>query len=108
MIKFNENSLSNRVIIRPLILAKRSAAGLDLSALDDRKQAINTNQGEVFMIGRDAWYDKPVKPDVKVGDKVYYSKYGGMVLKMDGMEDFLILCNDEDILVGYENDTNNS
>jgi chaperonin GroES len=101
VIKFNEDSLSNRVIIKPFIMAKKSAGGIDLTALDDRKQAINTNQGEVFMIGREAWFDKPQKPDVKVGDKVYYSKYGGMVLKLDGMEDFLVLCNDEDILVGY-------
>jgi co-chaperonin GroES (HSP10) len=61
-------------------------------------------KGEVMYIGPMAWYDLPEKPDVKVGDNVYYSKYGAMVIKVEGMDSFLVICNDKDVLVAYEGD----
>lgn len=99
MIKFNESSLAERVILKPFV-EKVSKGGIHI-ARDKRSQAINTNQGEVMFIGPMAWYDLPEKPSIKIGDKVYYAKYGAMVLEVDGYEDFLVLCNDKDILVGY-------
>ena len=101
-VKFNRESLAERVLIKPFI-EKVSKGGIHI-ARDVRTQAINTNQGEIFMIGTMAWYDLPEKPNIKVGDKVYYSKYGGMTLQVDGFEDFLVICNDKDILVAYEHD----
>jgi co-chaperonin GroES (HSP10) len=52
------------------------------------------------MIGPSCW-DNMERPDIKVGDLVYYARYGAMTIKPEGSEDFLILANDEDILVGY-------
>ncbi|SRR5260221_2915731 len=101
-IKFNESSLAERVILKPLI-EKMSKGGIAM-VRDERSQAINTNQGEVLFIGPMCWYDLPQKPDVKIGDKVFYSKYGAMVLKPEGVENFLVLCNDKDILVGYSDE----
>ena len=37
---------------------------------------------------------KRVKPDVKIGDKVLYSKYGGTEIKIDG-EDHLLMREDD-------------
>lgn len=102
-VKFEVSSLAERVIIKPFI-EKVSKGGIVI-ARSDRDQAINTNRGEVLLIGPQAWYDLPEKPNVKVGDKVYYQKYGAAVLKIDGTEDFYIICNDKDILVAYEGDT---
>ena len=99
---FLEKTLAERVIIKPLV-AKKSKGGIILSQ-DERSQAINADRGEVFLIGPMAWYDLPEKPDIKVGDKVYYSKYGAKTLKPEGSEDFFIICNDKDILVGYTDD----
>ena len=99
--KFNKDSLDVRVILKPYILPKKSASGLDLSAVSERTQAINTDQGEVFMIGPNAWHESPTKPKLKKGDKVYYSKYGAKVLKDESNGDLYIICNDLDILVGY-------
>mgnify|MGYP001566266919 CR=1 FL=1 len=99
-IKFKQSSLAERVILKPFI-EKVSKGGIVISR-DERSQAVNTNQGEVVMIGEQAWYDLPVKPDIKPGDKVYYAKYGALVIKPEGQEDFLIICNDKDILVAYE------
>ena len=103
MITFKETSLAERVILKPFI-EKQSKGGIYI-ARDERSQAINTDQGEIFMIGTQAWYDLPSKPDIKVGDKVYYSKYGAKVIKPEGAEDFYIICNDKDILVAYEGNT---
>lgn len=100
--KFKASSLAERIIIKPFI-EKQSKGGIVI-ARDERSQAINTDQGEIVMIGDQAWYDLPTKPDVKVGDRVYYSKYGAKVIKPEGCEDFLIICNDKDILVAYEGD----
>jgi co-chaperonin GroES (HSP10) len=60
-VQFNQESLAERVILKPLI-EKVSKGGIVIST-DDRKQAINTNQGEVVMIGPMAWYDLPEKPE---------------------------------------------
>jgi len=99
MITFNQKSLGRRVLLKPKI-EKETKSGIVI-ARDERTQAINTNQGEVFMIGPACWEDYETKPEVNVGDQVYYARYGAMTIKPDGMEDFLVLCNDEDILVGY-------
>lgn len=102
-VKFKATSLAERVVIKPLI-EKVSKGGIHI-ARSERDQAINTNQGEIYLIGPMAWYDLPTKPDIKVGDKVYYSKYGAMVVKVEGEEDFLVICNDKDVLIAYEGDT---
>jgi co-chaperonin GroES (HSP10) len=101
--KFKESSLAERVVLKPLI--EKVTKGGIVIATSERNQAINTNQGVVHMIGPMAWYDLPQKPDIKVGDKVYYSKYGAMVLKTE--EEYFVLCNDKDILVGFEGEAAN-
>lgn len=98
--KLKPSSLANRVVIKPLI-EKVSKGGIVLPR-DERSQAVNTNQGEIYMIGDQAWYDLPSKPDIKVGDKVYYAKYAALVIKPEDSEDFLVLVNDVDVLVAYE------
>ena len=100
--KFNQQSLGHRIILKPKI-EKVSKGGIVL-ARGEREQAVNTNQGEVFMIGPSCWDGMTTKPDIKVGDKVYYARYGAMTIKPEGSEDFLVMCNDEDILVGYQDE----
>lgn len=98
--EFLQKSLGNRVILKPKI-EKVSKGGIHI-ARDERSQAVNTDQGEVYMVGPMCWYDLPDKPDVKPGDTVYYSHYGAKTIKPDNSEDFFIICNDVDILVGYK------
>jgi co-chaperonin GroES (HSP10) len=98
--KFNQDSLDVRVILKPLLL--KSKGGIDLSAISNRQQAINTDKGEILMIGPAAWYDRPVKPNLKPGDKVYFSKYGAKVLKDEDTGELYTICNDDDVLCGYE------
>jgi chaperonin GroES len=53
-------------------------------------------RGEVLAVGRGKLLDNgEVRPlDVKVGDKVLFSKYGGTEIKIDG-EDLLVMREDD-------------
>jgi chaperonin GroES len=54
-------------------------------------------EGEIVAVGAGRTEDgKVVPPEVKVGDKVIYSKYGGTEIKVEGTE-YLIL-SERDIL----------
>lgn len=101
--KFRADTLGVRVILKPYI-EKESKGGI-IIARDERTQAINTDKGEVLLVGPDAWYDKPNRPNIKPGDTVFYAKWGAKMLQdPEDKESFYILCNDEDILVGYTNE----
>ncbi len=104
--RFKPETLAHRVILKPFIQTKTDW-GLEL-VRDERSQAINTNKGEVVHIGPCCWFDKPVKPDLKPGDKVYYAKYGAMVLKDEETGELYIIANDEDVLVGYDGNSKTS
>lgn len=97
--KFNQNSLGFRVILKPFI-EKVSKGGIAL-VRDERTQAINTDKGEVYMIGPEAFKALGYNAPITVGNKVYYSKYGAKVIKDEVTEELYILINDEDILVEY-------
>ena len=100
--KFRPETLVHRVILKPFVLGKKSEGGIILPT-NQRMDAVNSDKGTIFMIGPKAWGDDKKKP-VKVGDTVFYAKYGAKVLRDEDKEDeFFILCNDEDILVGYTN-----
>lgn len=98
--KFLAETLAERVLIKPYI--EEVSKGGILISRDPRSQAINTDRGEIYMIGPSAWYDLPEKPPLKPGDKVFYSHYGAKTIKVG--KDFLIICSDKDILLGYEDE----
>ena len=108
--KFLQESLAERVILKPFI-EQVSKGGIVL-ARDARSQAINTDKGEVVMVGPGAWWDMPeaVRPKLNPGDKVYYAKYGAKTFRNEDQPDpeapdaYFVMCNDKDILVGYTND----
>ena len=85
-----------RVVLRPNLPKKQ---GLIELVYDERRVSADSDTGDVLAIGPLAfkdWGGKEVAPWYKVGDKVYYSKYGAKVLR-DG-KDFYIILNYEDVL----------
>ena len=101
--KFRQETLVHRVILKPAIV-KKTESGI-IVASSDRMQATNSDRGEVVMIGPEAWKDFGCKkPPVKVGDKVVFSKYGAKILKFKEDDEIYLIVNDEDILVGYKDD----
>jgi chaperonin GroES len=79
--------LEDRVVVKPGEAEERTASGLVIP--DTAKE--KPQQGEVVAVGPGRFEDGTRVPfDVKVGDTVVYSKYGGTEVTLEG-EDYLIL-----------------
>ncbi len=81
--------LHDRIVVRRIEAEQKSAGGIIIP--DTAKE--KPQQGEVIAVGpgRRAENSGELIPlDVKVGDTVVYSKYGGTEITIDG-EDLLIL-----------------
>ncbi len=93
--------LGDRLIVRALEEEQTTASGIVLP--DTAKE--KPQRGEVIAAG-DGRYDedgeKRIPLDVKEGDKVLYSKYGGTEIKVDG-EDLLVL-RESDVLAKIESE----
>ena len=79
--------LADRVLLKPVEAMETTASGIILSTATKEKPVVS----EVVAVGPGGVVDgKEVKMQVKVGEKVIYSKYAGTEVKMDG-EDFIIV-----------------
>jgi chaperonin GroES len=81
--------LEDRVVVRTLEAEQTTASGLVIP--DTAKE--KPQEGEVLAVGPGRWDDEGenrIPLDVKVGDVVLYSKYGGTEVKYDG-EEYLVL-----------------
>jgi chaperonin GroES len=91
--------LDDRIVVKPGEAEERTASGLVIP--DTAKE--KPQQGSVLAVGPGRWSDDEGKHfplDVKVGDTVLYSKYGGTEVTVDG-EDLLILSS-RDVLAIVE------
>jgi chaperonin GroES len=87
MAKFGIKPLEDRVVVRPIEEEEMTASGLVIP--DTAKE--KPTEGEVIAVGPGRFEEgKRVPLDVKVGDKVIYSKYGGNEYKYKG-EEYVIL-----------------
>ena len=81
--------LDDRIVVRPNEAEERTASGLVIP--DTAKE--KPQQGEVLAVGPGRRADSTgelIPLDIKVGDTVLYSKYGGTEVTVDG-EDLLVL-----------------
>jgi chaperonin GroES len=81
--------LEDRIVVKPLDAEQTTASGLVIP--DTAKE--KPQEGEVLAVGPGRFVDegeKRIPLDVKVGDTVLYSKYGGTEVKYSG-EEYLIL-----------------
>ena len=81
--------LEDRIVVKPLDAEQTTASGLVIP--DTAKE--KPQEGEVLAVGPGRFDDdgeKRIPLDVKVGDTVLYSKYGGTEVKYSG-KDYLIL-----------------
>ena len=90
--------LEDRIVIRQVEAEQTTASGLVIP--DTAKE--KPQEGEVVAVGPGRVDDNGnrVPVDVKVGDTVIYSRYGGTEVKYDGQE-FQILSS-RDVLAGVE------
>ena len=89
----NIRPLHDRVVIRRMEEERTSAGGIVIPDSATEKPA----QGVVVAVGKGKILENgDVRPlDVKVGDKVLFSKYGGTEVKVEGEE--LLVMREDDI-----------
>ncbi|MBR6897386.1 MAG: co-chaperone GroES [Lachnospiraceae bacterium] len=89
--------LSDRVVLKQLEAEETTKSGIVLTGNAKEKP----QQAEVVAVGPGGMVDgKEVKMQVKPGDQVFYSKYAGTEVKVDGQE--YIIVKQNDILAIYE------
>lgn len=94
----NLKPLGDRVVIKVLEQEEKLASGIVLPGNAKEKP----QEGKIVAVGTGRVLDNGTKVavDVKVGDRVIYSKYAGTEVKRDG-EEYLIL-SEKDILAIVE------
>lgn len=89
--------LGDRVVIKALVAEETTKSGIVLPGQAKEKP----QQAEVVAVGPGGMVDgKEVVMQVKVGDKIIYSKYSGTEVKLE--EDDLIIVRQSDILAIIE------
>lgn len=84
--------LGDRILVKPAPREEKTSSGLYISSGAQEKP----QQGEVIAVGAGKLNDKGerVAPEVKAGDQVFYGKFGGNDVKIDG-EEYLLLRSDD-------------
>ena len=86
--------LADRLVVKPTQKEEMTKGGIYLP--DTAKE--KPQEGEVIAVGPGRMTDegKRIAMELKVGDKVIYSKYGGSEIKVDDVE--MIILRESDIL----------
>ncbi|PIR00480.1 MAG: co-chaperone GroES [Nitrospinae bacterium CG11_big_fil_rev_8_21_14_0_20_45_15] len=84
--------LHDRILVQPILESEVRKGGIIIP--DSAKE--RPIEGRVKAVGKGKIGDdgKAIALEVKVGDKVLYSKYGGTEIKVDG-EDYLLMREDD-------------
>ena len=91
----NIRPLGDRVVIKRLEAEEKTKSGIVLTGTAKERP----QEAEVIAVGPGGYADgKEIKMEVKVGDKVLYSKYAGTEVKMDN-EEYIILKQDDILAV---------
>ncbi len=89
--------LGDRVVIKNMETEETTKSGIVLPGSAKEKPQV----AEILAVGPGGVVDgKEVKMNVKIGDKVIFSKYAGTEIKIDGEE--LIIVRQNDILAIVE------
>jgi chaperonin GroES len=86
--------LADRLVVRPIQKEEKTKGGIFLP--DTAKE--KPQEGEVIAVGPGRMTDegKRIAMEVKAGDRVIYTKYGGSEIKIDDIE--MIILRESDIL----------
>ncbi len=86
--------LADRVVVKPLEETEQKKGSIIIP--DTAKE--KPQQGEIVAVGPGKMSDegKPVKMELKKGDKVLYGKYSGTEVTVDGEE--LLIMRESDVL----------
>lgn len=89
--------LGDKLVVKPLERHEVTKSGIYIPETAKEKP----QEGEVLAVGSGKYIDGKLMPlDVKVGDKVLFSKYGGDEIKIDDQE--LKIISESDVLAIIE------
>lgn len=88
----NIKPLQDRIVVKRIEEPEKTKGGIIIP--DTAKE--KPSEGEVVAVGNGRISDdgKTIPMELKVGDKVLFSKYGGHELKIDG-EEYIIMGQDD-------------
>lgn len=91
--------LQDRILVKRVEAEEKTATGIIIP--DNAKE--KPMEGEIVAVGNGKTLaDGSVsKPDVRVGDRVLFSKYAGSEVKLDGGVEYIIL-REDDVLGVFE------
>jgi len=95
----NIKPLSDYILIEPIKEEERTKSGILLPETVDREKS---EQGKVIAVGpgKRTSADKIIPMNVKVGQKILFTKYGPSEIKVDGKE--YLIAKQEEILAVIE------
>ncbi|MEX0931110.1 MAG: co-chaperone GroES [Candidatus Paceibacterota bacterium] len=85
--------LYDRVVVRPLTEDETGTKSPSGIIIPDTVSKDKPEQGVVVAVGEGKWNedgDKRITPDVKVGDRVMFSKYGFDEVKLGDVEYYIV------------------
>lgn len=85
--------LGDRVVVRPLTEAESGTVSLSGIIIPDTAKKEKPEQGIVVEVGPGKWNedgDKRMALDVKIGDRIVFSKYGYDEVKIENKEYFIV------------------
>ena len=94
--KINESPikpLGDRVVVRPLAEEEFGAVSPSGIIIPDTAKKEKPEQGIVIAVGAGKWDEdgeKRIAMDVKVGDRIIFSKYGYYEVKIDNKDYFIV------------------
>lgn len=97
-------AIGHRIIVKPDPVEETTSGGIILN-VDFKRERAAAQKGTILDIGPLAWtneviFGKNPKPWCKIGDRVFFARYGGKELNLakEGLEpDFVMVLNDEDL-----------
>jgi len=85
--------LGDRVVVRPLTDQEAGTVSVSGIIIPDSAKKEKPEQGVVIAVGLGKWDEEGknrIAMEVKIGDRVIFSKYGYDEVKMDGTEYFVV------------------
>ena len=86
--------LQDRILVKRIEADQKTKSGIIIP--DNAKE--KPMEGEVVAVGNGKYLEDGTtrKPEIRVGDRVLFSKYGGTEVKLDGIEHLIL--REEDLL----------
>ncbi len=92
--KINLEPLYDRVVVEPEKTEEKTKGGV---VLPDSVEKEKPQEGKIIAVGKGKYVGgKFVRPEVKVGNKILYTKYGGDEIEISGQK--VIILEAKDIL----------